>query len=259
MKFLAWKKFKKTLTVFLIFSTLMIGGTVLAQSLSQTATNLEVADPEAEAGDIITKSDLGLVRADKPYDKNILGVVGKKPAIVFNRPGTTTLPIVTQGEVLVKVSDANGEVTQGDYITSSEQPGVGQKATESGFVLGKALEDLNTNQAKIRVLLGAQHVNMGDTSTLGIMEGIGWNILQGAQQPENFPEMLRYLFALLIGGGSFLLGFLSFVRTLQGGVQAVGRNPLAKRAIQMSLILNLIGIIILTGAGLALALFTILY
>ena len=253
-----WKKYKKTFAFFLIFFSLL-GSIAFAQSLSQTASYLEVADQQAEIGDIITKSDLGLVRADTPYDKNIFGVVGQKPAIVFNRPSTTTLPIVTQGEVLVKVSDANGEVKKGDYITSSEKPGVGQKADEPGYVVGKALEDLNTDQAKIKVVLGVQHVNLGEQDTFGIMKGIGWNILQGAQQPENFPEMLRYLFALLVGGGSFLLGFLSFARTLQNGVQAVGRNPLAKRAIQVSLAMNLIGIIILTGAGLALALFVILY
>lgn len=254
-----WKKLKKFFILILTLALLSIGSVVTAQSVSQTASNLKVADPEAEPGDIITKSDLGLVRAEAPYDKNIIGVIGKKPAIVFNKPGTSTLPIVTQGEVMVKVSDANGEVEKGDYVTSSNKPGVGQKVDKSGYVVGKALEDLNTDQAKIRVSLGVQHLSLEESRPLGIMKGIGWNILQGAQKPENFPEMLRYLFALLVGGGSFLLGFLSFVRTLQNGVQAVGRNPLAKRAIQISLAMNLAGIVILTGAGLALALFVILY
>lgn len=255
-----WRIFKKTFIVSLTLAGLLIAGIVFAQSFSQSATNLEMSDSEAEAGDIIAKSDLGLVRADQPYDENILGVVGERPAIVFNKSGTSTLPIVTQGEVLVKVSDANGEVQQGDYITTSEQPGVGQKADEPGYVIGKALEDLNTQQARIKVLLGVQHVTLGEEQKpLGIMKGIGWNILQGAQQPENFPEMLRYLFALLVGGGAFLLGFLSFTRTLQNGVQAIGRNPLAKRAIQMSLIFNLVGIFLLAGAGLTLALFVIFY
>jgi len=255
---LSWKDPSIKLVLSLVTLLLLTSGPALAQSFSQTASNLEVADPQAEAGDILAKSDLGLVRAEEPYAENILGVVARKPAIVFNRPGTSTLPIVTEGKVIVKVSDNNGEVKRGDYVTSSEQPGVAMKATKSGYVLGRALEDLNTDQAKIEVLLGVQHINEGQT-TFGIMKGIGWNIIQGAQRPENFPEMMRYMFALLVGGGAFLLGFLSFGRTLQNGVQAIGRNPLAKRAIQTSIILNLIGIIILTGAGLALALFVIFY
>jgi len=39
----------------------------------------------------------------------------------------------------------------------------------------------------------------------------------------------------------------------------MGRNPLAKESIRMAMILNLIGILILTMAGLGLALFVILY
>lgn len=253
------RKLPQFFTLLLIVLGLILAGSALAQSLSQTASNLEVADPEAEAGDIITKSETGLVRADTPYDENVLGVVGNKPAIVFNKPGTSTLPVVTQGEVMIKVSNTNGKVQQGDYITSSNIPGVGQKADQSGYVLGRALENLNASQAKIRVSLGVQRATIGEQNTIGIMKGIGWNLIQGAQQPENFPEMLRYLFALLIGGGSFVLGFLSFGRTLQNGVRAVGRNPLAKRSIQISLVLNLVGILILTGAGLTLALFIIFY
>lgn len=244
--------------IFLTIALLFSGGFVAAQS-SHSAAYLEVADPQAEAGDIIVKSNLGLVRSDKSYQSGIFGIVVKKPMIAYNKPGTSSLPIATFGEALVKVSDANGEVEQGDYITSSNKSGVGQKAAAPGHVVGKALEDLNQDQAKIRVLLDIREANIGGTRGVGIVTKIGWTLFKGVQQPENFPEVLRYLFATLIGGGSFFLGFLSFGRTLRNGVQAIGRNPLAKRQIQISMAMNLLGIIILTGAGLGLAYLVIFY
>jgi hypothetical protein len=46
------------------------------------------------------------------------------------------------GRVPVKVSTKNGDIKPGDYITTSDIPGVGMKATEPGRVIGKALTGL---------------------------------------------------------------------------------------------------------------------
>ena len=62
-----------------------------------------------------------------------------------------------------------------------------------------------------------------------------------------------------MGGGSFIIGFFSFIKAQREGVAAIGRNPLAKESVKAAMILNLIGIFILTLAGLGLALFVILY
>ena len=78
-------------------------------------------------------------------------------------------------------------------------------------------------------------------------------------RPENLPEVLRYIFAIILGGGAFVLGFVSFARSLRSYVEAVGRNPMAKGSIQIAMVLNLGGILILTSAGIALALFVIFY
>lgn len=257
-KILAWKNNRKILVLFLILFWLIAKG-IGAQSFFQTASYLEVADPKAEPGDIISKTEQGLVRSSTPYDQDVVGVVAENPAIIFNRPSTTTLPIAAQGVVRVKVSDVNGKIKKGDYITTSNQPGVGQKATRPGYVIGGALEDLTKKQGKIRVVLGIREMSIGRAKGIGIVEEIRQRLLEGLQKPENFPEVLRYIFAVLVGGGSFLLGFLSFVKSLRNGIEAIGRNPLAKRSIQLALVLNLIGITILTGAGLALAFFAITY
>ena len=64
---------------------------------------------------------------------------------------------------------------------------------------------------------------------------------------------------MVLGGGAFVLGFVSFARSLRSGVEAVGRNPLAKSSIQLAMVLNLGGILTLTMAGIGLALFVIFY
>lgn len=57
----------------------------------------------------------------------------------------------------VKVSNSNGSVKKGDFIAISDIPGVGIKATESGLVVGIALEDSNAKDKdaliKARVMI----------------------------------------------------------------------------------------------------------
>lgn len=58
------------------------------------------------------------------------------------------------GRVPVKVSTKNGEIRPGDYITTSDIPGVGMKATEAGHVIGKALTSLSgTGQGTIGIFI----------------------------------------------------------------------------------------------------------
>lgn len=223
--------------------------------LGPFATYYQVQE-SVEEGDIISLSKEGFKKSTLPYDPNLFGVIVKTPSFALGKPGPSTYPILSYGVALVKVSNKGGPIKRGDFITSSEIPGVGQKALGPGFVLGKALEDFNKKEGKIRVFVEIHHLSKGKQSELGKV----WkSLIEGLGRPENFPEVLRYLFALFLGGGSFFAGFFSFVRALQKATEAIGRNPLAKRMIQFTTILNLIGIIILTLAGLALALFVILY
>lgn len=241
----------------LIFLEIFIfNGFVLAQELPLIATNLEVADREAKVGDIVSQTKEGLFRSDIPYDENIVGVVGETSILVFGKPTTTNLPIVSYGKTLTKVSNLNGTIKKGDFITSSPTPGVGQKATQSGFVVGRAMEDFNQEEGLILVFVKPQQVFLPGRLAFGrVIE----EIISGLKMPETIPEVLRYLFALLVAGGSFIIGFFSFIKALREGMTAIGRNPLAKGSIRTAMILNLIGILILTLAGLGLALFVILY
>lgn len=252
------KEIKKIIFFPLIFLGLFIlSESVLAQGLPSIAKNLEVADSEVKVGDIISQTKEGLFRSNIPYDENIVGVVGETPILVFSKPTPTTLPIVFFGETLVRVSNINGEIKKRDFITSSKKPGIGQKAIQSGFVLGKALEDFNQEEGLIRAEINIQYRDIAPVAISPTT--IFSKIIEGLGRPENIPEVLKYIFALSLAGGSFLLGFFFFVRTLREGIVGISRNPLAKKSITIAMVLNLIGILILTLAGLGLALFVILY
>ena len=222
----------------------------------QIATNMEVKDASAKTGDIVSKSNEGLVKSKAAYDKNLFGVVVENPNVVFNKPAVGLTPVISYGETLVRVSDRGGKIKSGDFITSSKQTGVGQKAIESGFILGKALQDLKEKEGLIAVFVNIQYRNVAAEPSFG---KIFTFLATAIERPENLPEVLRYLFALLVGGGAFFLGFVSFGRSLRTGVEAIGRNPLARTSIQIAMLLNLTGITLLTAAGIGLALFVILY
>lgn len=245
------------LILFIFWGIFVCGGIVFAQDFPLIARNLEVADPEAKIGDIVSQTREGLFRSDIPYDENIIGVIGESPIMTFGKETTTTLPIVSFGETLTKVSNINGEIKRGDFITSSEKSGVGQKATQSGFVVGRAMENFNQEEGLLLVFIQPQQIFF-PAKKVGFGRVIE-EIISGLKMPETIPEILRYIFALLVGGGSFIIGFFSFIKALREGVTAIGRNPLAKGSIRAAMILNLIGILVLTIAGLGLALFVILY
>lgn len=249
----------KILLTLLGLGVFVFSGVVLAQEITLIARNLEVVDSEARAGDIVSQAEEGLVRATFPYDENIIGVVAENPIMVFGKETTTTLKIISFGEALTKVSTISGEIKKGNFITSSDKPGIGQKVTESGFVVGQAMQDFNQEEGLMLIFVQPQKIIFPSQPP---PSGIIAQILQFLPEfmiPETIPEVLRYIFALLVGGGSFIIGFFSFIKALKEGLTAIGRNPLAKRSIQTAMILNLIGIFILTLAGLALALFVILY
>ena len=247
-----WKTILILVTLFLAVSNV---SAVDVQNGS-IAPNLSLDDPQAKNADILSKQGDKLLRSAKPYDENMIGVIVEDPSVVLNKASETTKPVVAYGEVLVNVNDSNGQIKQGDLVTSSTRAGEGQKATSSGFILGRAMGDLQGSQGQIRVFVNIQYQQNSTAPTVGGF----FNVLTTSlENPENVPDFLRYLLALIVGGGAFLIGFFSFARSLRNGVEAIGRNPLARSAIQLAMAMNLLGILLLTVAGIGLALFIIVF
>jgi hypothetical protein len=228
----------------------------------QVATNVEVADSQASAGDIlsITSNDT-LVRSSSSYDKNLFGVVVEDPAMVLNKETDKTASVLSQGEAQVKVTNKGGDITVGDLITSSDEAGVGQKATSEGVVLGKALGSYSDSSVgTIPILINIHHQSQISGGSLGsLWDRIMYFTSSSIEEPENFQMLLRYLLALILASSSFILGFVFAARAIRVGLIAVGRNPLARGVIQANMVFNLMTVLALAAAGVGLAMFIIFY
>lgn len=260
------KKLNKKIYFFLIFLFIFFQfftnfAKILAQEIeffSQAAVEMIVEDKKAGPGDVLVKKEGKLKRAEKPYDKAIFGVVATNPIVTFGRKTPDSLPIITNGITLVKVTGEPEPIKEGDYLTSSDKSGIAKKASYSGFVLGKALENFEGKEGLIKVFVYPHEVVFETEKSwtkMSFWEAVG-RIISALE--KDVPNVLRYIFSLVVAAGSFLLGFRAFVTSLREGIKGISRNPLAKGSIRFSMILNLIGILILTLAGLAISLFVIM-
>jgi hypothetical protein len=125
---------------------------IVVQEVDTTADLAEVYptnDTTLESGEVV-ELDLsltnGVKRTNSAYQKTMLGVVSTKPALKIGGTdgnGVAGVPVALTGRVPVKVSTVNGPIEVGDYLTSSDIPGVAMKATKFGPVIGQALSSYN--------------------------------------------------------------------------------------------------------------------
>lgn len=103
-------------------------------------------------GDVVSLDssiNAGVSKSTNAYDKNVLGIVSTQPGLVLGlnesipTSGTYPVQLALAGRVPVKVSTKNGPILPGDYLTSSDIPGVAMKAIQPGFVFGQAMTSYN--------------------------------------------------------------------------------------------------------------------
>ena len=120
----------------------------------------------SKPGDLIAMIEGG---ADKymisqgRYDANVIGVYSSNPTLTLNSP-KSGVPVGLQGRVPVNVTNSNGNIQKGNYLTASDIPGQAMKATKAGFVVGRALEDFNEKSGQIICLIQTGWFNPGNNS-----------------------------------------------------------------------------------------------
>ena len=95
-----------------------------------------------EGADIVAVNGSGFIeKSSQPYQPGLMGVISTEPKEILG-PGneTDSRPLALIGNVPVRVSAKNGKITAGDYLTSSDLPGVAMKAAGFGEMIGKALD-----------------------------------------------------------------------------------------------------------------------
>ena len=227
---------------------------VLAQeSLGNIANEVAINTDDIENGYIVSYVEGSYIVSETPYDDSIIGVITLDPALYFDDTNVSQTLISTNGIADVLVTTENVDIKQGDPITSSNIPGVGQKATAPGFIVGIALESLDStdNPTLISVQINPRYneVNREDLQ-VNLIE----LLRQGLQSPFLTPiASLRYLLAALLVIAAFIIGFSTFGKISGRGIEALGRNPLAKKSIQVTIVFYFVlsADIMLVGLGLA--------
>lgn len=190
----------------------------------------------------------------REYDPNMSGVVAISPSISFDSGTGGTVPVISNGNAYMAVTSVNGPIKKGDYVTSSKTPGVGQLAKKSGYILGTALEDWANTDPGVR---GSILVNLS-TRPAVLTEGAGNNLMQLVKEGvsgafESPLAALRYIVAGILVIVSFVFGILHFGKMAKSGVEAIGRNPLAAKTIQMGIVFNVVIAVGIMAIGLGIA------
>ncbi len=220
---------------------LQASATAFAQDLSNgTAVGITVNETNIQNGEIISSTKQGYKRTASPYDPQIFGVVSKKPALYLSDSNKTNeTPVLNLGDAQVRISSINGNIKRGDFITSSKIPGAGEKAADNGYVLGTAEEDYSSNDPKkvglILVTLHPHFAQISNDITRNIFSATSLGLTAALESPSG---VVRYMIAGVITLLSFFFGFRFFGRASNRGVEAIGRNPLAKEAILFSVFIN---------------------
>lgn len=224
------------------------------------ANYVTIDDKDVKDGDIISLTRSGYHLSKIVYDPMIVGVVTKNPGVSLNfETGSNIYPVMSTGTVMVNVSTANGNIKMGDPITTSTIPGAGMKATKSGYVLGIAADDFSSKNTKeigkIAISVNATYLFSEAATKSSVSDIFNLSSIAAYEEPLT---VLKYLTAAIIVILSFILGLFSFGKVAAVGIEALGRNPLAGRMIQFSILLNVIISVAIIAAGLTIGLLIIM-
>lgn len=246
-------KSAKILTVLAILFLTFANIDVSAQNLAATAISVPIPG-DVKDGSIVCSDKNAYFLCNKEYQTSLYGVVNETAQVAIINKADNMHLVSTEGIINVQVSGKTGSIKKGDLITTSTDSGIGEKAERNGFVLGAADEDFNANAPSdtgtIAVAVAIhQTVDLADfrTNLFALLR----NGLTGITLSP--VAILRYAAAAIMVIISFALGFVYFGRVTKAGVEAIGRNPVARGTIQSSIVFHIaltLGIA-LVGLGIA--------
>ncbi len=159
---------------------LTISGSLIQGGNPDLAENIMVTDHSIEAGDVVMIDEkyipldsaniynrVAVKKSDVPYSSRILGVISTSPGSLLNASLTNVdlieRPKTLAGRVPVKIDPDSDPVEAGGFLTSSNKPGNAKKATLSGYVIGRALENWKPGGAdKILVFVNFTFADVGN-------------------------------------------------------------------------------------------------
>lgn len=222
-------------------------------------TRVHQTSSELANGTIVSldKGASEVARANRENINNLYGVVVPSGDLSFSHAEVEgTAVVATEGVIDTLVSTNNGAIKAGDPITVDAVEGVGEKALNSGRIIGIAQanfsgQESNSRQFTVRtgteeksvqigtipVKVAVQMFSVGSGTSLS---GTGQNRSKALQIADSIAGQTVRPLALIVAGLVLLLGvFISaFLVTSSGyaSLISIGRNPLAEKRIVRSLV-----------------------
>ncbi len=194
-----------------------------ATSVYDVAENYPTYDTSLTAGEVVTmdpQRGVFVKRSSTPYDPRAIGAISTAPGLLlggFNGNQyreQKQVPVALSGRIIVKASNENGKIFQGDYVTSSSTPGKIMRATDPGPVIGQALEDWDENQDGVMIFVKATYnssekfITRADSLNITPNQENGFGITYD-DLPITKVEAFSDLFAANIKAGYLELGRLT--------------------------------------------------
>jgi F0F1-type ATP synthase membrane subunit c/vacuolar-type H+-ATPase subunit K len=253
---------------------LLVAPSVVAQApVFHIALTYTIDDKDAAAGDIMSlenNKEGTLVRAKTYGDEAMYGVLVADPIAVYRT--NKNIPLIRDGTALVNVTTLGGAIKPGDFITSSPVAGKGQKAEDiAGYMLGVALSGFDGKGGKEVTVEGKKYqsgqiraaIGIGPASPvlvkagggfLGTLKQLSTAFLYNIRTSKQTERIIRYILAALIAIIAIIVSFRTFGGNVTKGIEAIGRNPLAKMSIQSMIVVNVVLIFTVCLGGILLSL-----
>jgi len=205
-------------------------------------------------GNIVSFAPDGYILSSRSADKDMVGVINLHPDLevtVEKVADENLYPLIQNGVVKTLVSTTEGSIEIGDYITSSNIAGVGVKSLVPGEPkLGKALQALKDDGGTPQLINVS--IDLKGNNDLSIFElkksqkfidKLENSFVQflniGTQSATSEPsKAIRYILAILVVVLCIGFGFFLFGRIALRGLEALGRNPLARNSILTGILIN---------------------
>lgn len=262
-------------SIFLLATIVILGMSVNPQKAYSyvpftAATNIFLNE-KPPVGSIVSFENNKYRLSNKPYDSKMVGVVVEQADIIVEEENSSLADtlMINKGETQILVNGETGDINIGDLLTASSTPGQAMKADKDGIIVAVAADAFKPSSPEetslIRGLVDIRFTTLGDTfsaDSIGLSDqgmvstlkrsvseifGIGPGGLAGTS------PIFRYTLATLVVAIAFISGFLLFGRIALHGVEALGRNPLAKKTILTGIIMNSFFTVLLVALAVMLA------
>ncbi len=233
---------------------LLFGLAPLAAQADSTVSQGYQVQGNVPVGSAVALNQTNLSLATSANQQYLYGVVVRASDVSLNVDSTgNQVEVVTTGLVPVAVSDLNGAIVAGDELAPSPIAGVVMKATEPGKVLGTAQQAFGpgSSGAQTKSLTAKDgSVKQVSVGTIPVVVGVS------DFQPKTTPvpailvplqsafsgaaghnvSTVRTVLALLVFIVALIIVMIILYSAVSGGIRSVGRNPLAKSAVFVSLL-----------------------